>query len=143
MFQPVRPLVVLAILQVCLPIQRPQPAELPACETADARGNCTLYKASIVQLLARPEVFDSKRVRVTGFIHFEFEGNGIYLHREDYEQRLYSNGLWVQLNERYKPVVPCQNRYVLIEGLFEGRNQGHMGLWSGAITDITRCINWR
>lgn len=115
-------------------------AQLLACETTDSRGKCTLFKASIAQLLARPEAFDGKRVRVTGFIHFEFEGNGIYLHREDYEKHLYANGLWVVISPSYKPDVSCQDRHVLIEGLFKSSNHGHMGLWSGAIMEITRCM---
>jgi hypothetical protein len=117
-------------------------ATLPWCEV-DSDGKCALYGASIVQLLARPEVFDGKKVRVTGFIHFEEEGNGIYLHQEDYQRHLNSNGLWVEVRKGTKVGSQCQDRYVLIEGVFHAADHGHMGLWNGAIKDVTRCTNWR
>jgi hypothetical protein len=101
-----------------------------------------VYDASIIQLLARPEVYDGKRVRLKGYIHFEFEGNGIYLHREDQQKALYNNGLWVQFRENIKVGAECQDRYVLIEGTFVARNRGHMSLWSGSVEDITRCVSW-
>ena len=55
---------------------------------------CSLYDASIVELIATPEMFDGKRVRTVGFVHLEFEGNGLYLHKEDWTHSLYRNGLW-------------------------------------------------
>jgi hypothetical protein len=117
-------------------------AQLPSCETVGPDGKCTLYGASIVQLLARPEVFDGKKVRVVGFIHLEDEGNGIYLHQEDYQRQLYVNGLWVELRNGIKVESRCQDRYVLIEGVFHATDRGHLGLWNGAIRDVTRCIDW-
>ena len=98
-----------------------------------------VYETSIIQLLARPEVYDGKRVRLAGYIHFEFEGNGIYLHREDEQRNLFRNGFWVQVKEGSSIAPQCQDRYVLVEGTFVSRNHGHLGLWSGAIVDITRC----
>ncbi len=112
---------------------------LPCGVTAEA--SC-INDASIVQLLARPEVFDGKRVRVFGYIHIEFEGQGIYLHQEDKAHALYRNGLWVEFARDSTFKTPCQDRYVLVEGTFRARHHGHMGLWGGAITEITRCIPW-
>ena len=50
---------------------------------------------SMIQLIARPIDFDGEYVRVIGFYRHEFEGNALYLHREDYEQGLTSNGVWM------------------------------------------------
>jgi len=112
------------------------------CEQVDVRGSCLLYSASIIQLLARPEIFDGKRVRVIGFIHFEFEGNGFYLNKDDYDHALYSNGLWVEIKAGANTSAKCQDSYVLVEGVFQAAHHGHMGLWGGAIVDITRCQIW-
>jgi len=38
---------------------------------------------SIIQLISKPEAYDGKRVSITGFVRFEFEGNSIYLHEEE------------------------------------------------------------
>jgi hypothetical protein len=98
-----------------------------------------LYPASIIELIAFPQVFDGKRVRTIGYIHFEFEGNALYPDHEDYVRRQYGNGLWVDL----APGVSrddCHDRYALVEGTFRAADRGHMGRWSGAIVQVTRCM---
>ncbi len=50
---------------------------------------------SLIQLIANPQAYDNKRVRITGFLHLEFEGNVIYFHNEDFRYRLTKNGLWI------------------------------------------------
>jgi hypothetical protein len=36
----------------------------------------------------------------------------------------------------------CNGGYALVEGRFDARHTGHLGLWSGAIVDIDRCMVW-
>jgi hypothetical protein len=93
---------------------------------------------SLLQLIATPEAFDGKYVRVFGFVRIEHEGTAIYLHREDAEHVLTKNGLWLE-GFREGQVA---DRYALVEGRFSVKNQGHLGLWSGAIEDITRMEPW-
>ena len=38
-----------------------------------------------------------KRLQVLGFLHLEFEGDGIYMTREDYTYRITMNALWVSV----------------------------------------------
>ena len=94
-------------------------------------------EVSILQLIARPDDFDSEYVRVYGFYRSEFEGTSIYLHREDYEQGLLKNGLYVT-----RDVAEADLKYVLIEGRFNAKRHGHMGLWSGTIDDVQRMLAW-
>jgi hypothetical protein len=119
----------------------PYPQQL-RCAQLDAAGKCALYDASVIELVANPHLFDGKRVRTIGYIHFEFEGNGLYLHKEDYVRSIHANGLWVNLAQGVRS-ADCQDRYALVEGMFRARDRGHMGLWSGAISEITRCMPWR
>jgi len=112
------------------------------CVEVNATKTCVLYTASIIDLIANPDLFDGKRIRTFGYIHFEFEGNGIYLHHEDYARSLYANGLWVNLAQNVSR-AECQDRYALVEGTFRARDRGHLGLWSGAIGEITRCMALR
>jgi hypothetical protein len=111
------------------------------CEGVDARGACTIYGVSIVELIAMPRLYDGRRVRVTGWLHLEFEGNGIYLHRDDKIHGLYRNGLWVSFAGRDAD-MSCAGGYALVEGTFDAGHHGHMGLWSGAIEGIDRCMRW-
>jgi hypothetical protein len=112
------------------------------CEEVSLAGGCALYGVSMVELLADSEKYDGKRVRVVGYIHFEFEGNAIYLHKEDEANHLYLNGLWVSLEDGISS-ANCQDTYALIEGTFEANKHGHMGLWSGMVSQVTRCVKWQ
>lgn len=100
---------------------------------------------SLVRLIATPEAFDGKLVRVMGFVHVEHEGTAVYLHRDDYEHSLAKNGLWLAASDVAAPgsrEAAVQNRYALIEGRFSAKETGHMGLWSGSIKEIARMIPW-
>ena len=106
----------------------------PCGATADGTG--CVYTISLATLIARPELYDGLRVRVEGYIHFEFEGNALYVHREDYREHLSTNSLFVRLRESFQRDRRCNDRYVIVEGRFvrlaDGTVQGH-------IVDITRC----
>ena len=108
-------------------------SSLPAAEPTDV---------GMIQLLAQPEKYHGKFIRVQGFLRLEFEGNALYLHREDYAHGLTNNGVWVDMllsPEHMK----LNMHYVLIEGVFNAKDRGHLGLWSGTIEKITRAIPWR
>src|SRR6266550_8819901 len=113
------------------------------CEARDGSRRCILWGPSLLELIARPELYDGRRVRIIGFINFELEGNAIFLSSEDWKHAVLRNGLWVDPPAAFKsdsgptPKQP-NRRYVIIEGTFNARNTGHMGLFSGAIERVTR-----
>src|SRR5688500_11478518 len=112
------------------------------CAYANPRP-CPLYHLSLVYLLAHPADFHGKRVQVVGFIHLEFEGDAIYLHREDSDAGLLKNGLWVAFRDSTREHAGLLNdRYALIEGKFSATNRGHLGLWGGSIGDISHIVAW-
>ena len=101
--------------------------------------------SSLIKLVATPDKYHYNKVSVTGFLNVEFEGDAIYIHKEDYDRQLYSNGLWVNLTEtQIKRIdsLKLNKQYVLLEGTFNKNGNGHMGLWSGEIKDVTRIIKW-
>jgi hypothetical protein len=93
---------------------------------------------SLVQLIATPERYDGKFVRVWGYVKLEHEGSAVYLHKEDFEQALTRNGLWLTGPE-HGEVSDC---YALVEGRFDAKDQGHRSLWSGAIDRVSRLQRW-
>jgi hypothetical protein len=99
---------------------------------------------SIIQLISNPEKFDGKCVRLIGFVHLEFEGDAMYLHEVDYENRLTKNGLWLEISEDFygKDKQKYTHKYVLVEGIFSANNEGYMNLFSGAIENIKRFEVW-
>ena len=98
---------------------------------------------SPIKVIANPTMFDGKRLQVLGFMHLEFEGNAIYISREDHEYGLYKNGLWLEI-PRSDPLHcnEVNDSYVIIDGVFSATNRGHGGFFSGAIENITLCKRW-
>ena len=96
---------------------------------------------SLIQLIAEPEKYEGKIVRVHGFVHREFESSSIYLHREDHEHGITSNALWLSSGKCVsRGGKPFNTAYALVEGRFTGASHGHLGLWSGEIQDVQRCV---
>ena len=118
------------------------------CDMVEREGGpCILWSPSLVELIARPELFDGRRVRVIGFANFEFEGNGLYLSREDWRQNIFRNGIWIDPPKGYeRGSAPSPNRlnreYVIVEATFHGGRGGHFGMWSGTLDSVTRLDRW-
>jgi hypothetical protein len=102
--------------------------------------DCPQYETTIIQLLARPELFDGKRVVIRGYVHREFEDNGIYIRQEDFADHLTHNGLWIGGFRDEARMQNCQDGYVTLVGVFHAQEYGHMGAWSGTIDDISTCV---
>ncbi len=98
----------------------------------------------LVRLVVSPEKYHGKRVRVIGFVRLEFEGNAVYVHKEDYQHALIGNGLWINVpNTLDSQGQKNRNmKYCIIEGTFDAKNTGHLGLWSGSLKNISRFDVW-
>jgi hypothetical protein len=98
---------------------------------------------SMIQLIANPEKYDGKMVRVIGFLRLEFEGNALYLHKEDYGHSLVGNDIWVNVSpEMMENDQKLNNKYVLLEGIFDAKRHGHMGMFAGELGNIKRAEPW-
>src|SRR5690349_3580523 len=116
-----------------------------------------LTEVSLLRLLANPEKYDGKKVRISGFLHVQFEDNAIYFHKDDADHLIGSNALWVDYIENPNLQPICKDkfassganvtffdgRYVLIEGQFNMRRRGHMGAFSGTIEKASRVLELR
>jgi hypothetical protein len=99
------------------------------------------HSLSVVQLLANPDKYQNQLVMVTGFCRIEFEGNAVYLHQDDYTYGNTKNGLWLSINPQ-KVGVKFEKGHCLVVGRFDAKNQGHMGLFSGSLNNISRLEPW-
>ena len=125
-----RNLTTLAFIQLLLGLGLP----LLAAEALDV---------SIIQLIAHPNDYDSKVVRLTGFVRLEFEGTGVYLHEDDCRYHITKNGLWLKVSDEImKNKREFNLKYVLLEGTFNAEDRGHMGAWNGSSEKITRFVTW-
>jgi hypothetical protein len=102
---------------------------------------------SLINLIATPEKYHGKWVGVVGIANFEFEGDALYLSQSDY-RFVTKNAVWLSPNKAVLKVDEStlakefNGLYVLVEGIYDMNDHGHMGLFSGAITNITRILTW-
>jgi hypothetical protein len=96
-------------------------------------------EVSLIQLIASPERYDGKRIMVQGFALVEFEGNALYLHKEDKDFGLSKNAIWLEVPEEKEASWKLHSgSYVLVVGTFRAANRGHWDMFSGAIEGIIR-----
>ncbi len=124
---------------------RMQAAEPPG--PAPGRPDGPIVDASLIQLIADPDRFDGKPVRVKGFLHVEFEGTALYLSGDDANHLITRNGLWISFGPDLARGTPrgmgpkqYNRKFVLIEGVFDKTLTGHKGLWSGGIREAWRVM---
>lgn len=101
---------------------------------------------SLISLIATPEKYNQKRIRVIGYFNLEFEGNALYLSKEDYTLGIDKNGLWIDrenIKIASKDYIRCNKQYVILEGTFQTDDKGHEDSYSGSITKITRIEPWK
>jgi hypothetical protein len=111
-------------------------SENPRClQQGQANGEitCKEYRVSIVELLANPAQWHGKNVVVIGFAAVSFEHSAIYLHRQDMEAGIISNGLWLELPSGFAASGLEKGEYVLVRGKFDAKAGGHLGAFNGTI----------
>ena len=96
---------------------------------------------SLIHLIQHPDIYNQKQVRVIGFASLDFEGKAIYVSKADYENAITKNSLWLDI-ELTENIKKCHKKYILVEGVFDQSNLGHLKLFSGAIGHIERLEPW-
>jgi hypothetical protein len=84
------------------------------------------------QLLATPERFDDKRVRVQGSLRVGNEERGLYLSPTDADYFNVAAGIWLDTREELSP----RSGVVVVEGRFDADEHGHEGLWAATIREV-------
>jgi len=98
---------------------------------------------SVIQLIATPEKFDGKLISVIGFLRLEHEGYLLYLSKNDYDNVVLANALWVDATEDMgKNREKLELRYVKLVGTFRAGHEKRNLYSPGGITDIKNCQFW-
>lgn len=98
---------------------------------------------SMIQLIANPQEFNGRTVRVTAFLRLEFEGDALYLHEEDFKKGIPQNGVAIDLSEsQLRNFAKLNNGYVLVEGIFNAGEGGHFDTFPGTLQKVSRLSNW-
>ena len=98
---------------------------------------------SLMQLIVNPEKYHGKLVRVIGVSKIVFEGNSIWFTKEHYKYGITKNALWIVPDYKALGTTPQElkkfnGKYVLMEGIFNKDNHGHLGMYSGSLEKVTR-----
>ena len=106
-------------------------------------NNQSPVDVSIIQLIANPQAYHKRHIRIIGFARLQFESNAVYLHQDDCRVAISKNGLWLRLTrDQQQSYREYDQKYILIEGTFDANDMGHRGLFSGAVKDIRRLEEW-
>ena len=108
------------------------------CSQVDAAGQCVVYDVSLVELIAVPEKFHGKVVRVIGYVTLGFESNGVCLSDDTRSGR---DCVFLDVEGVEDPGF--RKDWALVQGTFDGELRGHLGCCSGTIHSISRLERWR
>ena len=101
---------------------------------------------TLAELIAHPELYDGKRVSVTGYFHWEFEGSTFCVTPGDVAKyssatQSYAACLWQGEASTFADpaaLIGHNDDWERVDGVFVKGPGGHMGLWPGEIVRLTR-----
>ena len=88
------------------------------CQAEEAE----VFDCSIINLIATPEKYNFKKIRVIGFAIIEFEEQTLYLSENDAKYKIIKNGIWLDFKDAViekKSLKMANGRYVIVKGVFD------------------------
>lgn len=114
-----------------------EPPSKAECLEPVAEG-CALHRVPLGELLAQPSQWRGRRVAVEGYLHLEQDGGALYPSAEDYRRRNRRTALLAAnfLRDVRGPECKCNDRDVVITGMYDPSDKGGEAVWGGAVKDI-------
>lgn len=93
---------------------------------------------SLIALIANPEKFDGKPIRIEGIALFDNKTHmySIFLTREDRRVGNGLNGIFLILAASLGNIDRFNNKHVVVRGVFQAENKGHLSSFSGTLADV-------
>jgi hypothetical protein len=118
--------VVSASMSVCFAQQGQQPIDV-----------------SLIRLVASPEKYDGKFVRVAGYFSAGREGDGLFVNKTDYDNALIANGIWVRRpDSKICNAKELDQKYIQITGIFKSDFKEQLGTPDSGILTVFTCRFW-
>lgn len=100
------------------------------------------FFTSLIHVIAHPEWYNGRTISVIGFGSMAFEGQAVYVTEADYRHGVSKNGIWLD-TKLSTDTRKLHENYIIVVGVFDNINQGHGGMYSGALSQVTRLQQWR
>jgi len=104
------------------------------------KNNSKTIDVSIISVIANPEKYNGKKIRLKGYFTYQFEEHMLYLHKADYDASLYKNALFLFTNKEFlteQGIDEPYRGYIVIEGTFTTDKGVFSYANTGALEDIT------
>jgi hypothetical protein len=92
---------------------------------------------ALMHLIQNPDMYHMQKVRVIGYASVEFESKALHVSRDDYDHAITKNAVWLDI-ELSDKIKKYGKEVVLVEGVFDKNNLGHLRMYSGSLKDIDR-----
>ena len=118
-----------------------------ACSThgqGENKPEPVAVEVPLLRLIAAPQEFHGKVVRVSGVFRYEFEGTALYLTQEHFKRKIRENSIWLEIERPFRVSNAARLRnlagtYVVVEGEFNANDTGHFGAYiNGSLRRIKR-----
>ena len=96
---------------------------------------------ALMHLIQSPDIYHMKAVRVIGYAGIEFEHKALYVSKGDDENAITKKAVWLDI-EISEATKKYEKKFVLVEGIFDKNNLGHLRMFSGALFNINRIEVW-
>ena len=108
-----------------------------------AKPATQLQNVSLLELVVQPEKFDGKTIAVIGYLDVSFDGSLLYVHREDAENWISENAVWVRRTEQMERNRSSLNhKYVKLVGKFKVGYSQQLGDPPNGFSEVQSISLW-
>lgn len=119
---------------------RPRPPYDPVAYETDRQIDLQYERVSLIGLLGDPRRYDQHKVQVEGFVTLGFEDSGLQLDESAYRAGLRQGSVWLDQPKwrNTEAARRLHRHYGRVAGTFDASGRGHMGAYSGSLTNVRR-----
>ena len=96
---------------------------------------------ALIYLIQHPDEYHMKNVRLIGPASIEFEHKALYFSSDDQKHAVTKNAIWLDI-DLSDVTKEFDGKYILVEGVFDKDNLGHLKMFSGSLKKINRIEVW-
>jgi hypothetical protein len=92
-------------------------------------------RVPLVALIANPSLYDGRYVETFGYLNLEYEGDALYVGKDDFEAFATQNAIWFDGPKAAdtKARRALDRHYVHASGTFHAHRNGHLDQWRGTL----------